>query len=175
MYQNCMYCKSCAKKLFFMKLKKEVYIKVMCTVKVMMRFYISEHVCYNLCTKLYLQVITFQRKKIMEQKSFPTRTGICSWWRAHWLASALVDAEAGKENDTVSKRGNFRVVRNRLLVGFLGRARKLAYPVRRVRAGGGWGRPGWSVWSKGVLAFVGAADGVARVRRAFWYRSDTWN
>ena len=83
MYQNFMYCKSCAKKLFFEKFKKELYLKVMCTVKVMMRFYISEHVCYKLCTKLYLQVITFQRKKIMEQKSFPTRTGICSWWRAH--------------------------------------------------------------------------------------------
>ena len=128
MFQNCMYCKSYAKKSFFKKLKKELYIKVMCTVKVMMRFYISEYVCYNLCTKLYLQVITFQRKKIMEQKSFPTRTRICSWWRAHWLASALVDAEAGKENDTVSKKGNFRVVRNRLLVGFLGRACELAYP-----------------------------------------------
>ena len=73
MYQNCMYCKSCAKKLFFEKLKKELYVKFICTVKVMMRFYVSEHVCYKLCTKLYLQVITFQRKKIMEQRSFPKR------------------------------------------------------------------------------------------------------
>ena len=59
--------------LFFKKLNKELYVKVMCTVKVMMRFYVSEHVCYKLCTKLYLQVITFQRKKIMEQKSFPKK------------------------------------------------------------------------------------------------------
>ena len=85
MYQNCMYCKSCAKMLFFMKLKKELYIKVLCTVKVMMRFYISEHLCYNLCTKLYLQVITFQRKKIMEQKSFPTRT-----WNLLLVARTLI-------------------------------------------------------------------------------------
>ena len=71
-----MYCKSCAKKLFFEKFKKELYLKVMCTVKVMMRFYISEYVCYNLCTKLYLQVITFQRKKIMEQRFFQKRNRI---------------------------------------------------------------------------------------------------
>ena len=59
-----MYCKSYAKKSFFKKLKKELYIKVMYIVKVMMRFYISEHVCYKLCTKLYLQVITFKERKL---------------------------------------------------------------------------------------------------------------
>ena len=74
MHQNSMYSKSCANKLFFKKLlRKELYVKVVCTVKVMMRFYVSEHVCYKLYTKLYLQVITFQRKKIMELKSFPKR------------------------------------------------------------------------------------------------------
>ena len=72
-----MYCKSCAKKLFFEKFKKELYLKVMCTVKVMMRFYVSEHVCYKLCTKLYLQVITFQRKKLIDF----IRTGIAFLFR----------------------------------------------------------------------------------------------
>ena len=66
MYHHFMYCKSCAKKLFFEKLKKELYLKVMSTVKVMMRFYVSEHLCYKLYTKLYLQVITFQRKKLID-------------------------------------------------------------------------------------------------------------
>ena len=77
MYQNFMYCKSCAKKLFFEKFKKELYLKVMCTVKVMMRFYVSEHVCYKLYTKLYLQIITFQRKKLIDF----IRTGIAFLFR----------------------------------------------------------------------------------------------
>ena len=66
-----MYCKSCAKKLFFEKVKKELYVKVM------MRFYVSEHVCYKLYTKLYLQIITFQRKKLIDF----IRTGIAFFFR----------------------------------------------------------------------------------------------
>ena len=70
----------------------------MCTVKVMMRFYVSEHVCYKLYTKLYLQVITFQRKKIMELKSFLKKEielfvgdRVQELLGGRWLASALVD------------------------------------------------------------------------------------
>ena len=61
MHQNSMYSKSCANKLFFKKLlRKELYVKVVCTVKVMMRFHYLEGVC----EKLYLRVITFQEEKV---------------------------------------------------------------------------------------------------------------
>ena len=86
-----MYCKSCAKKLFFEKFKEELYVKVMCTVKVMMRFYVSEHVCYKLYTKLYLQVITFQRKKLWSKNHFQkgNRT-VCRRPRAGIARRALI-------------------------------------------------------------------------------------
>ena len=63
----------------------------MCTVKVMMRFYVSEHVCYKLYTKLYLQVITFQRKKLWSKNHFQkgNRT-VCRRPRAGIARRALI-------------------------------------------------------------------------------------
>ena len=56
---------------------KDLYLKVVCTVKVMMRIFLSESMCKKLCVNIVFASYDFPKKKNWEEKTFRKRNGIC--------------------------------------------------------------------------------------------------
>ena len=63
-----MYRKSCAKILQGI-VRKEVHLKVACTIKVMMIIYLSESMCKKLCVNVVFVSYDFPKKKIGKKRS----------------------------------------------------------------------------------------------------------
>ena len=51
---------------------KDLYLKVVCTVKVMMRIFLSESMCKKLCVNIVFASYDFQKKKL-GRKNFPKK------------------------------------------------------------------------------------------------------
>ena len=56
--------------IFEIVVKKELFVKVICIIKVMIQIYLSEGACKKLCVKVILRSYYFPKKKTVEKKSF---------------------------------------------------------------------------------------------------------
>ena len=83
---------------------KDLYLKVVCTVKVMMRIFLSESMCKKLCVNIVFASYDFPKKKNWEEKTFRKRNGICCRRsRASWAPGVRVQNSRARGKEVTGK------------------------------------------------------------------------